>query len=533
MTGIDDLSLAELEDLVARRSAARPLGDVGPRPVGDVGDVSAAQKLIDAGAQAYATIQNPTADGAKALAATAADAALSSPEIRQVLSTESKAFLGSLASSASAVLATVDVGKLAQAAGQSPAAFAGQLGMQAIATALTLGPTIAASLAGTALTAGSAAFGGLVAAAYAAMTAIAAPLNAELAEQAAARAERFAEGGQLDLDTINARLRPPATGPRGENRPADLFVYQDFSSVGKTWGAAEHCPNKGRLYRSFLGESLMRLTEAGLHTLPKRPNSDVGWEPEGDLERPTDHKCAADTPIISEKYYDLYINAIRARHKNPALGIPRPTRDVLEMLRRAMQAQHGVPGTDGGASLWPAYMDVLTREFDVGHLTADSLVDFFRAKVDWDYDAPSKKSIVFRSGANGELSAQLVNLLVDSWRKTINPIYAQDVAAREESNKLFVGLAKVAALKALGQKYLPAAVLKDVPPALQKQLGVSVRPTFGGLGPLVEAARAAKAREVAAGAAPAEPSRSWTPWIAGGGALAAGLALYRYFRGPS
>jgi hypothetical protein len=432
-------------------------------------------KIQKAAAEAYAAIQTPSADKAKALASTAADAIMSSADVRNAISDETKALLNGVASGAFTVLAAVDIKKLAAAAKLSPSAFASQAATQGVGLVLSMAPNIATALGAT--TAATSLMGvgaAAVAAAIAVMNVIAAPLNAELAAQATARAERYYEGLKLLDDTARTRMRPRPTGPRGENRPADLFPYQSWKGIGPVFGMSK-CADT--LYRPLIGAALMRLTESGLDKAPVRKDSGIGEEPEWDPERPA--SCAVLSGMISAAYYPMWIAAIRNKNKNQALGIPEDRRRIFRMIRQAIQAQWNVPGTDGGAYLWPAYMDLLVREFDEGHLTPGSIGDFMAGHVDWDYNEPGKKSISFTSQTTGwQVAAAAINTLVDQWRSTVNPIYAQDVASRNAANKLFVALSRLAALKTTGSQYVPPALLKDIPPELVKQIGVAVRPKF-------------------------------------------------------
>jgi hypothetical protein len=109
----------------------------------------------------------------------------------------------------------------------------------------------------------------------------------------------------------------------------------------------------------------------------------------------------------------------------------------------------------------------------------------------------------------------------------VNPVYAQDVSAREDANRLFVALSAVAALKRVGRNQVPAAIMKDIPAEIQKNLGVVVRPNFGGQA-MKDAVKEAQARAKG-------PNLGVWPSVAlwAGGGAALGLLIRAMQRGSS
>lgn len=83
---------------------------------------------------------------------------------------------------------------------------------------------------------------------------------------------------------------------------------------------------------------------------------------------PTDPNAIYDAPLLHAD--EALVSALPLFWKggNPGdsrVGIPLPVRRQLELLRRAMGSHAG----DGGASLMPLYLQILTNEFDLGRLT--------------------------------------------------------------------------------------------------------------------------------------------------------------------
>lgn len=57
---------------------------------------------------------------------------------------------------------------------------------------------------------------------------------------------------------------------------------------------------------------------------------------------------------------------------SPNMGVPAARRALFRQIRKAIEASAVHPElTDGGASLWPIYLDLLRSEFDAGHLTSN------------------------------------------------------------------------------------------------------------------------------------------------------------------
>lgn len=146
----------------------------------------------------------------------------------------------------------------------------------------------------------------------------------------------------------------------------------------------------------------------------------LGAELSADLETRAKGKCYGGAGLISKVYYQMWLDHIRKRQGNVNLGIPEDRRRVFRMLRRAIEAQHNVPGTDGGSSLWPAYMDLLVECFDKGWLTDESQIDFLRCHVDYDFNAPAKKTILCttQTTSGSTLGAAGISQIVDTWKST-------------------------------------------------------------------------------------------------------------------
>jgi hypothetical protein len=170
-----------------------------------------------------------------------------------------------------------------------------------------------------------------------------------------------------------------------------------------------------------------------------------------------------------------------------------------------------VKGSDGGASLYYAYLDLLNDRFNKGHLPRDpnrlDRVLFFHLRTP-DKDDPGRKVAELdedewaRWGHPSTL-AVLVSELGRKWETTVNPVYAGDILERERQTRLFEALSKVAAIKDVEARraaldgrppptaptQVPRAIYEALPPETRETLNVVPRVTFAGLGPAIEAAR--------------------------------------------
>jgi hypothetical protein len=186
-------------------------------------------------------------------------------------------------------------------------------------------------------------------------------VNLDAQAEAQAQAVYKAEAA----DALGRRL----VGRGGQITPADIFA-----------------PDGAGVYSS-LGKAIVGITEGQPSQGPGKP-----WVlPGHDLwDAPLEHTSEA-LELVFPEVYRSHIRAmvaaqapmmdedtgmLHAKHSTDAelppwavaemhIGIPQNIRTILELLRRAMGAQP----KDGGAALWPIYLDLLSHEIDVGHLT--------------------------------------------------------------------------------------------------------------------------------------------------------------------
>jgi hypothetical protein len=499
MKPIEDLTLAELEALAIAQRRGSPfdaasLGElevlaaangVGAGPAATVTAVKAT--LGEAEALANDVIANPTGAKVKELSGRAASAIMASPEIRSRLSADSLGILSGLTSAAEAVAASVNVSALAAASRESVGALAGAVAQQAVAMVLAKAPEWAQQAALKAASAAGetanqalqdvAAAGSVFTAALSAFWAIGDALSRARDEQmqiymkwmAAQREEVF---GQVRDKILMA---PNPSGANGQIVPADMFAWQTWFPryTRKAKGGKPLC------LRPLVGSALIKLTESGLDTCPARKNSDVGDPGSCDLEQPAGGFVVF--APIDRPHYEMWIGELRRKRNDQRLGIPEERRRVFRLLRRAITAQRGQKGTDGGLTLWPIYVDLLVREFDEGHLSEEALDDMLHDTITWDFDDPKKKFIgqeqtTYRPSA----AVPAIIDIVRRWRNTARPTYAQDAADHGKTVELIQRLSTIAALSQTAQP-VPQALLIGLPPEVRSGLKVAVQKDYGAL----------------------------------------------------
>jgi hypothetical protein len=489
---VDDLSLSELEELL--RAGAGAAKGVGAAPAGSALDALRSE--------AAGLLVNPDPPQAKALVVKAGKELLKNVDLRSALSADSKAMLEGLTSAAAVALSYADVPRLAAAANQGASSFAAELSIQGQAIAI-------AALAATGPP------GMAAAAVYSTFLGIA---SAFQAEQEAVRNTRLAEKDAFREACFGAKalqvfLNPAGTGKDGQIVPADIFALQPFPLYSGT------CDNgEAVLYRPALGGALIRLLEGGL---------DEGQTPTtgNDLDELRAFKAAhpgtkiggsisgvSGTPV-TRQYYETLWTGIRAALKDPRLGIPLERRKSFRLLRQAIQAQHKVKGSDGGASLYFAYLDLLNDSFNKGYLPRDpnqlDRILFFHLKTP-NSDAPGHKVAELNEKAWAEWGhpstlAVIISELGRKWELTANPLYAGDIVERERQTRLFNALSQVAAIKDLEARRaalegrppstapirVSRAIYDVLPPETREKLNVVLRPSFAGMGDAVRAAQEA------------------------------------------
>ena len=193
----------------------------------------------------------------------------------------------------------------------------------------------------------------------------------ELGVAADAQAHAQAEA-VYKAEAANALGRPIiGHGSGGAITPADIFARDPSDK-----------PYQGSDVYSTLGQAFVGITEGQLSD--SAPNAKPILPGQGLYDAPLSHAGEALDSVLPDAWRDVVkMNAAgfgagllsSSMHKPPPLppeaqaemgvGIPRQTRLMFELLRRAMGAQP----KDAGASLWPIYLDLLLAEIDAGRLT--------------------------------------------------------------------------------------------------------------------------------------------------------------------
>lgn len=216
-----------------------------------------------------------------------------------------------------------------------------------------------------------------------------------------------------------------------QKRAADCeqwFALRAVPSTGSKLGGCEQCPADlfartlklkgfhGRRFRPLLGEALVAVTE--------------GWQ----VDQRPEEACSTRTGKNRDSCEQVLAQAGGAwrakaldvaRRRNPAAGVPEERRRTFARVRQAIEASYRARGdetpSDGGVGLWPAYLDLLLREWDEGHL-----------------DRPTIELLIGSTLVDGELLTSNGNTLwpcfvpalsdavvrlIDGWRDTVRPRY--------------------------------------------------------------------------------------------------------------
>jgi hypothetical protein len=386
----------------------------------------------------------------------------------------------------------------------------------------------------------AAAYAALALTGYGAVFAVVASIAEGMAAQYEAEmAAKRKEKAELDFQCAGppglARLMTPrGSGKDGAIVPADLFAFQSFPEHDADCKVA-HRP-KPYVHRPALGNVLIWLLEAGLDGSAQATQGNIE-PPDVAVYRKANPAVTVAGAIggiagwpVSQRYFEPWAAAVRA--SGAPYAIPRETRLMFRALRLAMQAQHRVPGSDGGAALWPIYMDLLLAEVKAGRIPRDpnrlELVMFTRIRTP-DTDRPAVKAIGLD---NAEMTAwprphplaRYVAEVIDRWEAAVDPPYAIERGERDAKAKLFVTLAKVEALRTAAKTVaeaagkpapdvllVPKALYAEVPAKMRDELGIApvVRPRFNVAPPEEKPSGGARA----------------SLFIAGGGALAVLTAI--------
>jgi len=226
------------------------------------------------------------------------------------------------------------------------------------------------------------------------------------------------------------------TGPGMSVLPADYF-------------STAASPNAfGELYRSSVGEALIAITETPVSLAQLRS---------------------------AAKALNAVGNTSMNWVNDSKLGISAKAQLILKALRMAMEKSWKT--SDGGASLWPVYLDLIRAEFDAGRMNekfALYLYDKFGADplVTQNVLVPGETSCAFHD----DRPVRQVLDLVRGWKQAVSPFYTQyqgDVAAAEtaaidaadEAAKKRISTASTfSPMASVNQKIALASVLTKAPP---------------------------------------------------------------------
>lgn len=225
-------------------------------------------------------------------------------------------------------------------------------------------------------------------------------------KEAAKKAAKEAAVQQCQQE--EAQAAPVGTGP--DVMPTDIFsLYdsQDVAELGLKYSSAGD-----RAERPTLGNTLRWLTE------------DSGPHRKGLLAM---YPAIAKNENLARMFGLERDTAFRG-------DIPAGRRAMFRKLRLAMESQrkHLPRGsTDGGASLWPIYLDLLKDEYAAGHITDGSatfLLGHYLANSKTGAVIPQPLACVGTAPAR----ARMIRRLVTDWEETLNPWYSSGASKQKE-----------------------------------------------------------------------------------------------------
>ena len=128
-----------------------------------------------------------------------------------------------------------------------------------------------------------------------------------------------------------------------------------------------------------------------------------------------------------------YGSACKAGPSTACPYIPHETRLLLHALHVAIRKMRKDPKTDGGASLWPIYIDLLWAQFRQGLMNWDWAWESYIKDVLPDFDlyeggAAAPERIPGGCGKYEKRGWEEAKQVLNNWSLTINPIYVQDQA---------------------------------------------------------------------------------------------------------
>lgn len=227
-------------------------------------------------------------------------------------------------------------------------------------------------------------------------------------------------------------FKPIGSGQGGRVMPSDivgLYTEADAFKLGGTWtkypapfpGGSITIENLGPgITMPLLGWALIRCTESP-----------------SEIEAGADSRMTFPEGTLRTDYHDV-VSYVR-QQRDPKAGLEGGTRRLLHKLRVAIGRQRMYQprgSTDGGTSLWPAYMDILRREVDAGRLSVELIRAMIGAAYVQKIKGPKKTLYLPPTNppidaVNGDLAARSILTLIDNWWQTVDPWYSQDKAQQK------------------------------------------------------------------------------------------------------
>lgn len=173
------------------------------------------------------------------------------------------------------------------------------------------------------------------------------------------------------------------------------------------------------------------------------------------------------------------------------------TKRLLKTIRLAIQKSYAVSGSDGGASLWPVYLDLMWSQFmpsswraggggKLSRISKTSFFDLFcRQMPPFHYYAAGSASGTLKYGRDGCCKYERRGFdgaweILRKWDLTINPIYVQDQQkAAELRAYIDAALAKMRQKVSLNPAAIKSILLKAKKPgalALPKKVAPKLHP---------------------------------------------------------
>lgn len=220
--------------------------------------------------------------------------------------------------------------------------------------------------------------------------------------------------------------------------PADLFArilpcdewHGCYDATGDYAGAG-----KG-LQRPWLGQALMRITEGDVwdwgRDINARTRATFGHDPGA--------RSRTNLALLTEAYEG---GPWRKSHPGGRAGVAKERRAQFRALRRAIEASYGpsLPlgaQSDGGAALWPVYLDLLLGEIRSGGLSAPGYMGYLLTHdVHWEGGSTPEVREWGWFGQQGsacyERIVDAINALAKQWENSVyHPYYGPGVAKLAE-----------------------------------------------------------------------------------------------------